>query len=77
MEVSELWRYEIPDFTDQFADAGGDTYIYLWKDPSTTEQLETVLRSAGFTEVNAVHHPKKPRITLIAKKYLILIVKNA
>ena len=34
----------------------------------TVEQLEKALRTAGFTEVNAVHHPKKPWITVIAKK---------
>lgn len=34
----------------------------------TAEQLEQVLRTAGFTEVNAVHHPEKPWITVIAKK---------
>lgn len=37
-------------------------------DCSTADQLEKALRSAGFPEVNAVHHPKKPWITLIAKK---------
>lgn len=37
--VSELWRYEILDFADKFADAGGDTYVYLWKVPSTRENM--------------------------------------
>lgn len=34
----------------------------------TADQLEKALRTAGFTEVNAVHHPEKPWITVIAKK---------
>lgn len=34
----------------------------------TADQLEKALRAAGFTEVNAVHHPEKPWITVIAKK---------
>ncbi|HBE15987.1 MAG TPA: class I SAM-dependent methyltransferase [Ruminococcaceae bacterium] len=34
----------------------------------TVDQLEKALRTAGFTEVNAVHHPEKPWITVIAKK---------
>ena len=37
--VSELWRYEILDFADRFANAGGDTYVYLWKVPSTREDM--------------------------------------
>ncbi len=37
--VSELWRYEIMDFADRFADAGGDTYAYLWKIPSTNDDM--------------------------------------
>lgn len=34
----------------------------------TPEQLEQALQSAGFAEIRAVHHPKKPWITVIAKK---------
>lgn len=37
--VSELWRYEIMDFADRFADAGGDTRAYLWKIPSTKDGM--------------------------------------
>ena len=37
--VSELWRYEILNFADKFADAGGDTYVYLWKVPSTRDDM--------------------------------------
>lgn len=34
----------------------------------TPQQLAAALRTAGFSEVNAVHHPKKPWITVIARK---------
>ena len=34
----------------------------------TAEQLETTLRSAGFSEVTSDHHPTKPWITVIARK---------
>ena len=34
----------------------------------TPEQLETALKSAGFAQVTSLHHPKKPWITVIAKK---------
>ena len=37
--ISELWRYEILDFADRFADAGGDTYVYLWKVPSSKDSM--------------------------------------
>ena len=37
--VSELWRFEIMDFADRFADAGGDTYAYLWKVPSDRDDM--------------------------------------
>ena len=37
--ISELWRYEILDFADRFADAGGDTRAYLWKAPSTRDNM--------------------------------------
>lgn len=37
--VSELWRYEILNFADRFADAGGDIRVYLWKVPSTRETM--------------------------------------
>ena len=35
--VTETWRYEIMDFADRFADAGGDVRAYLWKVPSTKD----------------------------------------
>ena len=34
----------------------------------TPQQLAAALRTAGFSEINAVHHPKKPWITVIARK---------
>lgn len=34
----------------------------------TTEEIETALRSAGFSEVESEHHPSKPWITVLAKK---------
>lgn len=37
--VSETWRYEIMNFADKFADAGGDIYTYLWKVPSTLDEM--------------------------------------
>ena len=37
--VSELWRYEILDFADRFANAGGETYVYHWKVPSTRDDM--------------------------------------
>ena len=37
--VSETWRYEILDFADRFADAGGDIRVYLWKVPSTRDDM--------------------------------------
>ena len=37
--VSEMWRYEILDFADRFADEGGDIRTYLWKVPSTKEEM--------------------------------------
>jgi len=35
--VTETWRYEILDFADRFADAGGDVRVYLWEVPSTKD----------------------------------------
>ena len=37
--VTETWRYEILNFADKYADAGGDIYAYLWKVPSTRENM--------------------------------------
>lgn len=37
--VSETWRYEILNFADRFADAGGTIYDYLWTVPSTLDQM--------------------------------------
>ncbi len=37
--VTETWRYEILHFADQYADAGGDIYAYLWKVPSTRDNM--------------------------------------
>ena len=37
--VSETWRYEILDYADRFADAGGDIRTYLWKVPSTRDDM--------------------------------------
>ena len=37
--VSELWRFEIMDFADRFADAGGDVFAYLWTLPSTKDEM--------------------------------------
>ena len=37
--VTETWRYEILHFADKFADAGGDIHAYLWKVPSTLDQM--------------------------------------
>lgn len=37
--ITELWRYEILDFAGRFADAGGDTRAYLWKVPSTRDDM--------------------------------------
>ncbi len=34
----------------------------------TTEQLETALKAAGFSEVSCDHQPAKPWITVIARK---------
>ncbi len=34
----------------------------------TAEQLETALKSAGFSKVTSVHHPSRPWITVIAGK---------
>ena len=36
--VTEAWRYEILDFAERFADAGGDVRVYLWTIPSTKEE---------------------------------------
>ena len=37
--VTETWRYEILDFADRFADAGGETYVYQWKVCSTRDDM--------------------------------------
>ena len=37
--VSETWRYEILDFADRFANAGGDVRTYLWKVRSTRDDM--------------------------------------
>ena len=37
--VTETWRYEILHFADKYADAGGDIYTYLWKVPSTRDNM--------------------------------------
>ena len=37
--VTETWRYEIMHFADNYSDAGGDTYAYLWKVPSTRDNM--------------------------------------
>ena len=37
--VTETWRYEILDYADKFADAGGDIRVYLWKVPSTKDSM--------------------------------------
>ena len=37
--VSETWRYEILDYADRFADAGGDIRVYLWTIPSTRADM--------------------------------------
>ncbi len=34
----------------------------------TSEEIESALRSAGFSEVKSDHHPSKPWITVLAKK---------
>lgn len=34
----------------------------------TVDQIEDALRAAGFSEVSIDHHPKKPWITVLAKK---------
>ncbi len=34
----------------------------------TAEQLTSALKAAGFSDVTTVHHPKKPWITVIARK---------
>lgn len=34
----------------------------------TVEKIEAALKKAGFAKVKIVHHPKKPWITVIAKK---------
>ena len=37
--VSETWRYEILNFADRYSDAGGDIRAYLWKVPSTRDDM--------------------------------------
>lgn len=37
--MTETWRYQHIDFADKFSDAGGDVYMYLWKVPSTRDNM--------------------------------------
>jgi len=37
--MTETWRYQHIDFADKFANAGGDCYMYLWKVPSTRDNM--------------------------------------
>ncbi len=37
--VTETWRYEILNFADKYSDAGGTIYDYLWKVPSTRDNM--------------------------------------
>lgn len=37
--VTETWRYEILNFADKYSDAGGDIRAYLWKVPSTRDNM--------------------------------------
>lgn len=37
--VSEIWRYEMLDYAERFADAGGDIRVYLWTIPSTRDNM--------------------------------------
>ncbi|MGX8773467.1 MAG: carboxylesterase/lipase family protein [Bacillota bacterium] len=37
--VTETWRYEILNFADKYSDAGGVIYDYLWKVPSTRDNM--------------------------------------
>lgn len=37
--MTETWRYQHIDFADKFAKAGGDVYMYLWKVPSTRDNM--------------------------------------
>ena len=37
--VTETWRYEIMNFADKYSDAGGEIYAYLWKVPSTRDNM--------------------------------------
>ena len=37
--MTETWRYQHIDFADKFSDAGGETYMYLWKVPSTRDNM--------------------------------------
>lgn len=36
---TETWRYQHLDFADRYAKAGGDVYMYLWKVPSTKDEM--------------------------------------
>lgn len=36
---TETWRYQMIDFADRYADAGGDVYMYLWRVPSTKDEM--------------------------------------
>ncbi len=37
--MTETWRYQHIDFADKYAKAGGDVYMYLWKVPSTRDNM--------------------------------------
>ena len=37
--MTETWRYQHIDFADKYAEAGGDVYMYLWKIPSTKDEM--------------------------------------
>ncbi len=37
--ITESWRYEHLNFADRYADLGGDVRMYLWKVPSTKEEM--------------------------------------
>lgn len=37
--MTETWRYQHIDFADKYAKAGGTVYMYLWKVPSTRDNM--------------------------------------
>ena len=56
-----------------FRHGSGAGWRYEWHldtDPKnyTAEQIETALKTAGFSEVSSDHHPSRPWITVIARK---------